>query len=291
MENVERFDVIIIGTGPAGISAAITLKIRNKKLLLIGSAASSEKLSKASEIQNYPGFPNIKGSDLQKKLLSHLDAMQITISGGKVNAVFPMGNYFGLQTSLGMLEAQAIIIATGVSPSKMLPGEKEFLGRGVSYCATCDGALYKNKTIAIVGYSADEESEVSFLSELAGKAYYFPMYKGNVHFAGAVDIVNEVPVEVRGEKRVNALVTDKNEYALDGVFILRSSMQPSQLISGIAMKENHIDVNRRMETSIPGCFAAGDVTGLPYQYIKSAGEGNVAALSAVAYLAKLKSEK
>lgn len=295
MENTERFDVVIIGTGPAGISAAITLKIRNKKILLIGSAASSEKLLKANEIQNYPGFPNISGSDLQKKFLSHLDAMQIKITEGKVNAVFSMGDYFGLQTSIGMLESSAIIIATGVSPAKMFTGEKEFLGRGVSYCATCDGALYKNKTVAVVGYRASEENEVAFLSELASKVFYFPMYAGDVEFknsnANKIEIVREVPSEVRGEKFVRSLCTNKNEYQLDGIFILRSSMQPSQLLSGIAMRDNHIDVNREMQTNIAGCFAAGDVTGLPYQYVKAAGEGNVAALSAVSYLAKINSAK
>ena len=281
---MERYDIAIIGTGPAGLSAAITAKIRNKKILLIGNPNFSDKVQKAHQIQNYLGLPAISGKDLAKAFENHINSMDITITEGKVNAVYPMGSYFGLQVSQDIYEAETVIVATGIVTGKAFKGENELLGRGVSYCATCDAPLYRNKTVAVIGYSPKEESEAEFLAEVCEKVLYIPMHKEETKLSDKVTIINEKPTAVIGENKVKSLQTEKNNYEVDGIFILRDSIPPSQLVSGLEIKDNHIVVNLQMETNIKGCFACGDIVGRPYQYIKAAGQGNIAGLSAVAYL-------
>ena len=281
---MERYDIAIIGTGPAGLSAAITAKIRNKKILLIGNPNFSDKVQKAHQIQNYLGLPAISGKDLAKAFENHINSMDITITEGKVNAVYPMGSYFGLQVSQDIYEAETVIVATGIVTGKAFKGENELLGRGVSYCATCDAPLYRNKTVAVIGYSPKEESEAEFLAEVCEKVLYIPMYKEETKLSDKGTIINEKPTAVIGENKVKSLQTEKNNYEVDGIFILRDSIPPSQLVSGLEIKDNHIVVNLQMETNIKGCFACGDIVGRPYQYIKAAGQGNIAGLSAVAYL-------
>ena len=281
---MERYDIAIIGTGPAGLSAAITAKIRNKKILLIGNPNFSDKVQKAHQIQNYLGLPAISGKDLAKAFENHINSMDITITDGKVNAVYPMGSYFGLQVSQDIYEAETVIVATGIVTGKAFKGENELLGRGVSYCATCDAPLYRNKTVAVVGYSPKEELEAEFLAEVCEKVLYIPMYKEETKLSDKVTIIDEKPTAVIGENKVKSLQTEKNNYEEDGIFILSDSIPPSQLVSGLEIKDNHIVVNSQMETNIKGCFACGDIVGRPYQYIKAAGQGNIAGLSAVAYL-------
>jgi len=287
---LERYDIAIIGSGPAGLSAAITAKLRNKNIIIFGNDNLSEKVGKAHEIKNYLGMGIVSGEQMQHAFANHLKEMEIEITNEKISAVYDMGGYFGLQGSPDIYEASTIILATGVIVQKPLIKETEFLGRGVSYCATCDAMLYRNKTVAVIGYGKREEKEAEFLAEVTEKVYYFPIYKENVGISeqlisgGKIEIINEIPTEIVGEKSADKLLAGDKEYDVNGIFILRESIAPSQLISGIDIDNNHVVVSRRMETSIKGCFACGDVTGAPYQYIKAAGEGNVAALSAVSYL-------
>ena len=287
MEN--RYDVAIIGTGPAGLSAAITLKIRNKNIILFGSKDLSSKVAKAHEIQNYLGLPAISGEALAKKFSSHIESMGIEITQEQITTVYSMGDYYSLLSKNNqMYDVNAVILATGVNFGKPYPGEKEFLGTGVSYCATCDAPLYRGKTVAIIGSSPKEEAEADFMSEIAGKVYYIPLYKEKVNVKETITVVEDVPTAIEGEMKAEKLILKNQELIVDGIFILRESVLPEQLVPGLEMDGNHIAVNRRMETNLAGCFACGDIVGMPYQYIKSAGEGNVAALSAVGYLDSLK---
>lgn len=287
MEN--RYDVAIIGTGPAGLSAAITLKIRNKNIILFGSKDLSSKVAKAHEIQNYLGLTAISGEALAKKFASHIESMGIEITQEQITTVYSMGDYYSLLSKNNqMYDVSAVILATGVNFGKPYPGEKEFLGIGVSYCATCDAPLYRGKTVAIIGASPKEEAEADFMSEIAGKVYYIPLYKEKVNVKEAITVVEDVPTAIEGEMKAEKLILKNQELTVDGIFILRESVLPEQLVPGLEMDGNHIAVNRRMETNLAGCFACGDIVGMPYQYIKSAGEGNVAALSAVGYLDSLK---
>ena len=285
---MERWDIVIIGTGPAGVSAALTAKNRNKSILLLGSGEMSEKVAKAHEIRNYPGLPFIKGADLAAAFREHLDRMEIEITEKRVGAIYAMGDYFALQAGEEMIEAETVILATGVVQAKPLPGEEEFLGRGVSYCATCDAPLYRGRTAAVIGYSPREESEASFLAEVCSKVTYFPQYPGEVHLPESVEVIREAPESVGKSETGMVVKTQSGEYPADGIFVLREAVAPGQLVPGLETEGPHVKVNRRMETNLPGVFACGDITGAPYQYAKAAGEGNVAAISAAAFIDRKK---
>ncbi len=281
------YDIAIIGTGPAGLEAAITAKVRNKNLILFGSKDSSVKVAKAHTILNYLGLPEVSGEAMQKAFLNHLEQMGIEITDEQITAVYAMGESFMIQGASNMYEAKSVILATGVVAAKPYPNEDELLGRGVSYCATCDAALYKGKTAVVIASSSKEEAEADFLAEYAAKVYYIPLYKDEVHVKDSIEVVREKPVEIIGTGKVEKLKTDAREIETDGIFILREAVAPGKLVPGLETEGAHVKVNLDMSTSIPGCFAAGDIAGLPYQYIKSAGQGNTAALSAVAYLTAL----
>lgn len=284
---MKRYDVIVIGSGPAGLSAAITLKIRNKSVLVIGNADVSHKVSKAHEINNYLGMPKITGNELAKKFINHAEEMGVEISEDQILTIYPMGDYFSLSTrGNDIYESRAVIVAAGVSFGKPYSGEEHYLGKGVSYCATCDAPLYRGKKVIIIGSSPREEEEAKFMAELAGELIYIPLYKGETELPKNIAVVRDTPLEIRGKMKADTLVLKGQEIAADGIFILRESVLPSQLMYGLKVENGHISVNRKMETSVSGCFACGDIVGAPYQYIKAAGEGNVAALSAVEYLAQ-----
>ncbi|SEK21126.1 thioredoxin reductase (NADPH) [Pseudobutyrivibrio ruminis] len=286
---MERYDIAVIGTGPAGLEAAITAKVRNKSVLLIGGKGSSDKVSKAHTIQNYLGLPDVAGADMAKAFLDHATGMGIEITEDKVNAVYSMGQYFAIQCHNGDYEASSVIIAAGMTTMKPFPGEMENLGRGVSYCATCDAALYKGKTAIILAYSEEDEPEAEFLAERADTVYYLPQYEYNGNLSGNIKVTCDVkPGTIEMKDGAAVLTTDGDIFSADGIFILRQQIAPSQLVPGLKMDGNHVEVDRQMNTNIKGLFACGDITGTPYQYIKAAGEGNVAALSAVSYLNELK---
>ncbi|APF25581.1 pyridine nucleotide-disulfide oxidoreductase family protein [Clostridium sporogenes] len=282
----KRYDIAIIGSGPAGLEAAINAKIRNKDIIIFGNKELSSKLVKAPKINNYLGFYDISGNELKDKFIDHIDKMGIEITFERINNVYAMGEYFALMVNEKMYEAKTVILATGVEYGKALKGEEEFLGKGVGYCATCDAPLYKNKTVAIIGYNKEAEEEANFVSELASKLYYIPMYRSDYELSEKVEVINDKPVEIVGEQHVKKLILKGSEIEADGIFVLKDSVSPSQLVPGLEMEDEHIKVDRKMQTNISGCFAAGDCIGKPYQYIKSAGEGQIAALSAVSYLDK-----
>jgi thioredoxin reductase (NADPH) len=286
----ERLDIAIIGSGPAGISAAINAKIRNKSFKIFGSKEISTKLTKAHQINNYLGFYGMSGEEMKDAFQTHLEAMDIEITEEKINNIYSMGDYFTLLVNDKMYEATSIILATGINFGKPLKGEEEYLGKGVSYCATCDAPLYRNKEVIVISYSKEEEQEVDFLASVASKVYLIPMYKEVVEVDERVEIIKDAPVEIVGNGIVDKLILKNQEIEAAGIFILRDSISPGQLVPGLKMEENHVAVDRKMTTNLKGCFAAGDIVGTPYQYIKSAGEGNIAALSAVTYIDNLNRE-
>ena len=283
-----RADIAIIGTGPAGVSAAITARVRGKQVLLFGSKVLSSKMTKAHTIRNYPGLPDIDGADLAARLKHHLDVMGVEITEKQVTAVYAMGNYFGIQTPDTMYEASAVILAGGVVMGKPFPGEDELLGRGVSYCATCDAHFYKGKTVAVLGYNAESCREADFLAETCAQVLYFPVVPHEVTVNSKVTVVREKPLSIPGTTHAEGVQTDKALHPADGVFVLRDAVAPDKLVPGLATEGAHVVVDAQMRTNLPGCFACGDLAGKPYQYIKAAGQGNIAALSAVEWLAEQK---
>ncbi len=284
-----RYDIAIIGTGPAGLEAAITAKVRNKNIILFGNNDLSQKMQVVDHpIMNYLGLPRITGKQMAEAFTKQLQDLEIAITEKKVTTVYAMGNYFGLQIDdNSMVEASTVILASGVVAGSPYPGEEQFLGRGVSYCATCDAPLYKGKKVAVIGGSKKEEEEADFLSEVCSEVLYFPLYKEEPTFKGDVKVIHERPKAILGAMKATQLETNEATYDVDCTFILREAQFPGQLVPGLAVEDNAVKVDLQMRTNIPGLFAAGDIAGRPYQYIKSAGQGNIAALSAVDYLAKL----
>lgn len=283
-----RYDIAIIGTGPAGISAAITAKLRNKNIILFGNKDLSDKINKAHSIKNYTGLPNVTGEELATALKNHLNDLDIEITEKRVNAVYSMGEYFALQVGKEMIESKSLIIATGVTASTTLENEDEFLGRGVSYCATCDAHFCKGKDVAVIAYTKEAEEDALFLSEVCSSIKYFPLYDiSNEIFDkyGNIQIIKDKPIGFAGNMKAEKIICENSSYDAFSTFVVRNNISADKLVPGLKTDGTHIIVDLQMETNIKGLFACGDIAGKPYQYIKSAGQGNIAALSAVAYLA------
>ena len=280
------YDIAIIGSGPAGVSAAINAKILNKSFIWFGSHATSKKVSRAEHIKNYPGLPDISGEQLAWALSNHADSMGIEMSEEVVTGVYDTDGKFTLLAGNKDYEAKAVILCLGVEATKPVVGEEEFLGRGVSYCATCDGMLYKGKNIAVVCTDKRFEHEIEYLCSIANTCAVIPLYNGYNIKAQNAEIILKSPVKYAGDMHVKEVHFKDGKIAVDGVFVLKGAISPATLVHGLKLEEGHIAVDRTCATNIPGIFAAGDCTGRPYQYAKAVGEGNVAMHSAVEYLAK-----
>ena len=215
--------------------------------------------------------------------------MNIEITEHMVNSIMSFGEHYAIMAGSEFYEAKAIILATGIANVGTLPGELDFVGRGVSYCATCDGGLYRGKTIAVICNNARFEHEVEYLANLAEKVFYFPQYPKKdvgLHLMDNIEIIEERAKGFVGEDRLQAIeFHDGDKLYVDGVFCLRDSVALATLLPDIATEKGHIVVDRAMATNLKGVYAAGDCTGRPYQYTKAVGEGNVAAHSVIEYLA------
>ncbi|MGO0883701.1 NAD(P)/FAD-dependent oxidoreductase [Clostridioides difficile] len=286
-----RYDIAIIGSGPAGLAAAVNAKIRNKNIILFGSGDISQKLIKAPSIDNYLGISNISGLDLKNKFKNHIEDMGIKITQKRINNVYSMGEYFTLVSGNDTYESTTVILATGIEYGKMLKGEEEFLGKGVGYCATCDAMLYRNKKVAIIGYNNEAEEEANFLSEIASNVYYIPMYKLENKLNNNINIIDDRPVEIKGEKLANKLVLKNGKLDIEGIFIVKDSVSPKYMVPGLEVEGSHIKSDKNMNTNIEGLYVAGDCAGKPYQYLKSAGQGQTAVSSAISHLDKQKIKK
>ncbi|MCM1364891.1 MAG: NAD(P)/FAD-dependent oxidoreductase [Faecalibacterium sp.] len=282
------FDTAIIGAGPAGISAALNLKLHNKNFIWFGSKSFSIKVEKSEKIANYPGISMVSGSELNKSFLQQIDEMGIELTDEMVTNISSTRNGYMILGGNKIYDAKTIILATGGVTAKGLPGESELLGHGVSYCATCDGFLYKGKTIAVFCAAKRHEHEIAYLAGIADKVYLFTSYNDCEIDLPNVTKVSSPIIKINGEERVESItLKDGGEFQLNGVFILRSTVAPATLLKGLEMDGPHIAVNRRCETNKSGCYAAGDCTGRPYQIAKAVGEGNIAAHSVLEYLAAL----
>ena len=282
------YDAAVIGTGPAGLSAVLTLKANNKSFVWFGSKSLSDKVAKAERISNYPGFADVSGEELNATFQNQVQTSGLEIVEQMVNSIMSMGSRYAIMAGSEFYEAKTVILTTGVTNTGTLPGEQEKVGKGVSYCATCDGMLYKGKTIAVICNNARFEHEVVYLAELADTVYYFANYKGVGTLPANVKIMEDRASGILGETRASGVELRSGDVlAVDGVFCLRDSVSLATLLPGLTTGQGCIAVDRRMATNLAGCFAAGDCTGRPYQYAKAVGEGNVAAHSAITYLAEM----
>lgn len=282
------YDIAIIGAGPAGLSAALNSKIRNKSVILLGK--DSEKLVKTEKIANYLGFKDITGAELNKNFKNSLEGYEIKMDTRKVKTIYAMGDFFAIEieNEIDMVEARSVILATGIELKKDLKNEEKFFAKGVNYCATCDAALYRGKKVVVLGYNDESVAEANFTSEIVGSLVFVNMTGKEVSLNEGIELIEgEIPVGFEGSDRAEKLVFKSGrEIKADGFFIEKDSSKAERLVPGIKMEENHILVGRDLSTSIKGLFAAGDITGKPYQIMKAVGEGQVAALGVASYLSK-----
>ena len=266
-------DIIIIGGGPSGISAALTAIRRGKSVLIVSSGKESNLLYKAPEIDNYPGLPHITGREILEIFEKQAQDAGAEIINGRALSVGKIGEEFGVAVEADFYMAKSVIIASGINQTNVYEGESEYLGRGVSYCATCDGMLYRGKTVAVIGWGDSSREEAAFLESIGCTVHYFEG-RGK-------------RFRITGTDRVEKLIaSDGTGYDVQGVFILRSTISLASLMPDLETDGSRIVTDDKMATSVPGVFAAGDCTGTPYQIAKATGEGNIAALSAAEYLDK-----
>ena len=271
MDN--SFDVIVIGGGPAAVSAALTLLNRGKSVAVVCNRSETSSLYKAEKVTNYPGLPAMSGGEMTELFRRQLEQSGARIIRGRALSGVAMGGLFGVAVGSDYYMCSALILAPGITREKLYPGESEFLGMGVSYCATCDGMLYRRKTVAVVGGSEEARHDADFLESIGCRVLRFEQ---------------NGKTEIRGGSKADTLVFAGEAYPVDGIFIIKDTVSVTRLVPGLRYENGAVAVDRRMATNIPGVFAAGDCTGKPFQLAKAVGEGNVAALSAAEYLAEQK---
>ena len=280
------YDAVIIGSGPAGLSAAINLKLHEKDFIWFGSRDYSDKVEKSEKIANYPGLGLIPGAELNARFDAHAKEMGLEPVDKKVTNVMPADGYLMVLAENEVYETKTLLLATGVLTAKSYEGENELLGRGVSYCATCDGFLYKGKTIAVFCGAPRYEHEVEYLAGIAEKVYLSAGYPNCGVDLPNVEKIAPVRAVQGGMKVAQIVLHNGTEIPVDGLFILRNAVAPGTLVPGLATDGPHIVVDRKQATNVPGVYAAGDCTGRPYQIAKAVGEGNVAAHEMLDYMAK-----
>ena len=299
-EAMERYsldpvDVAVIGSGPAGYSAAINVMNRGRSAVIISGDYRDSYLYKASTIENMPGMPGQSGAEILDAFRAHALLMGAVEIHGQVQLIMPFPTDDGkslFQIAYGnyLMMARAVILTVGASSFKPYPGEARLLGRGVSYCATCDGMLYRGKTTAVIAKAPDAIEEAEHLARIGCRVLFFASNPDLQKWADRLpngvfeQTTAAASFGMEGEDKISALVADGVRIPVDGVFILRSSIAPDALLPGIETKDGFFSVNRSQETSIPGVYAAGDCTGKPLQIAKALGEGLVAALSADTFL-------
>ncbi len=295
------YDVLIVGAGPGGLTAGIYAARYGLKTAIIDKGMPGGALLELDEIENYPGFETIKGPELAERMKAHAEKAGVEILWDEVSAVVPHTDEGYVEVQAGYsYTAHVLIWATGAEHRKLgVPGETEFTGRGVSYCATCDGPFFRGKTIAVVGGGNSAFAEALVLANLADKLYLIHRRQGFRAEKALVDklkahdnvefILDTVVEEIKGDMKVNALkiknVVDGKEEDLpvDAVFIAIGLVPRSEILKGIVDIDHSgaIITDERMRTSHPLILAVGDVRNTPLrQIITAAADGAVAAETA-----------
>lgn len=281
------YDLLIVGSGPAALSCAITARKRDLKVLIAGANAETGWLWKTDRIDNYPGMPAVSGKEMLRVFKQQaLDAGAEMVTG-VVRQIQPMGKR-GFMALIGndILQARAIALCMGAARPKLLPGEEEMLGSGVSWCGTCDGMFYRGKNVAVLSYWHGGIEEGVFLSGLAAKTDYYVIAPHQLPDEPPFHVVSGRPASLSRENGKIVLHTDEGDRAYDGVFIFRPAVAPDQMVPKLDLDGVFIHTDREMRTSVPMIYAAGDCTGQPLQIAKAVGEGNIAAITCAAELSK-----
>ena len=243
------YDLLIIGGGPAGLSAAMTARNRNLSVCVVCGGAADSALYKAGRVTNYPGVPDVSGPALLEAMTQQARDLGANVLRERALSAMPMGKAFGVSAGKEFVEGRALLLATGIAQRGTFPGETEFLGRGVSYCATCDGMLYRGKRAAVIGLAADAPAEADFLREIGCDVHY---YDGKKH-----------RFEIRGAERADTLVVDGTAEPADVIFVLRAGFAADTLLPGLATQKGHIVVDADYAASIPGVLRPGTAPARP----------------------------
>ncbi len=276
------YDLIIVGGGAAGCSAAVTARQRNLSALVL--YAGDGALGKAKWVDNYPGLPDVPGPELLKRLRDHALAMGAELQRGLVRRVMPLGDEFSVLAGNDIFSGRAVILAMGTARVRLLEGEEELVGQGVSYCATCDGMFYKGGTVLVVASSEEAVEEANYLATLARVLYCKERPHETAHLSPEVQTLPGKPLGFRARGEGIVLNTSLGEVTADGSFVIRPAVAMTQLIPEVSAENGSLVLDGKLMTSVPGVFAAGDIVGAPLQAAKAVGEGNVAALSAAGFL-------
>lgn len=264
------YDVLVLGGGPAGLSAALNVRARGKSVLVISNPLSENPLWQAEKVDNHLGMPAQSGAEMLTAMRRHAEEAGVSFMEGRAVTAMQMDGTWYISVGVEMEHAPALVLASGILRGKKFPGEQEFLGRGVSYCATCDGMLYRGKSVAVLGYTESARHEADFLSQIGCQVTYFDRPKA---------------CTIEGGTQVERITVNGETVDVQGVFLLRSAMAPTDLFPTLETEGNYVKVDRKMATNLPGLFAAGDCTGGPLQVSKAVGEGLIAGQSAAAYAA------
>lgn len=297
------YDVVVVGAGPAGLTAGIYCARGGKKTLILGNIYGSQQ-SMGGLYENYPGFPDgIQGIELSEKMLAQAQKFGAEYQTDQVEKIVPLGDVFRLKTENWQYESKAVILAMGASHRRLgVPGEKEYTSRGVSYCVHCDGALFRDKNVAVVGYGNGAARAVLYLANIVGRVHLLsPREKlgaESVYLDRMQKLSNfsatfgaEV-TEIRGDDVVRSIefVVGSTPRSLkaDGIFV-EMGMEPNvELAKSLGLELTQggfVKVNRlNQETSMPGVYAAGDITGGRMQAATAVGTGASAGISALQYL-------
>jgi thioredoxin reductase (NADPH) len=299
------YDTVIVGGGPAGLTAAIYTARRGLKTLVITKDIGGQ-ITKTNEIENYPGFDNITGTDLAMKFFNQAKKFGVEFIFDEVKKISKKDKDFTIQTSNKEVEARSVIISSGKKPRELgAIGEEEFKGKGVSYCATCDAPFYKNKILAVVGGGNSAVDAALLGANFARKVYL--IHRGNEFRAEEILInkakkekiiefvLNSEVAEIKGDKTVNSIILkDGKILEIDGIIIEVGFIIDRTIVKDFVELDsaNQVVINHKQETDVTGVFAAGDLTTTPFkQIIISAGEGAKAALTCFDYLQKLEGKK
>ena len=277
-----KYDLIVLGSGPAGLAAAVAARGRGKTALVIGNRWQDSPLAKAEKIDNYLGLPGRSGYELLEEFQRHAEGAGVEFVTGRAISMM-VWDGFTVTVGADMYQGAALIMSPGVVRQAKFPGEQEFLGRGVSYCATCDGMLYRGRDVVVAGRTKDAPEEARYLKSIGCNVVYTAPKKPE-ELDGDIPFLPAAKVEIQGEQTVTKVLLDGAERPCAGVFILRSSLAPTDLLPQLETEGGYIKVDRAMATNVPGVFACGDCTGAPLQVAKAVGEGHIAGLSACEYI-------
>ncbi|API93474.1 thioredoxin-disulfide reductase [Virgibacillus sp. 6R] len=311
MSDIKMYDVIIAGAGPAGMTAAVYASRANLATLMIERGIPGGQMANTEDVENYPGYDHILGPDLSNKMFEHAKKFGAEYAYGDIKEVVDHGEYKTVVAGQKEYHTRALIITTGAQYKKLgIPGEEELSGRGVSYCAVCDGAFFKDKNLVVIGGGDSAVEEGIYLTRFANKVTIvhrrdqlraqrilqdraFENDKIDFIWDTVVEKINEGAGKVGSVTLKNNNTGETYDHEIDGVFVYIGMVplsEPFQSL-GITNKEGYIPTNENMETKIPGIFAAGDIREKTLRQIVTAtGDGSIAAEQAIKYVEDLMEE-